>query len=331
MLVLYVAPAKGSDYTWTFFMPNPSVTTGSLVNLSTQEQYYERTVRAPSLSEALDDAQFETTRHVSEGSLEDIVLASTLTAPQVVQVIHSYNRLGSWPETAYVVVVNPGRQPFPISTHQPVPDVYYTRYFECRHCQPLDLSRREWKIWDDYVTPGVSTVIPYANDRRNPSQLAVYTRSKVVFLSPSQTVGWAILTNHVSSLAIGVKTPMGRVVVRGVRTRTRVTVRKAGGSLHAAVRVSIVGNLVQWPMGRRMTPKDVREIDAAVSHHVLDVCRSTINAGDRFGIDPVGFGRKYFFGHPGEALYADRHYSKVWPVDTVIHVSSRVVMTGVNS
>ena len=254
-LVLYVSSAPKNQMSWTFYFPNPTVTTGSLANISGSQQFFKLTTTASSLLQAEDDIETKMARRMYMGQLETIIFSSRVSTDQMAAVIEGYNRVGNWPKDAYVLAEKPNPQPLPILPEQPVPDVYFASYFRCKSCNPADLSQPAWRVWDDLETPGVSPVLPYGTNPLNPNRLMVYRQfGRAYAMSRRQTLGWSQLMNRTSRLTISLKSPQGDYAAHNVKVRTKERIQMIHGRLQVAVRVRVVGNLAEWPESVDVTP-----------------------------------------------------------------------------
>ncbi len=331
-IVVYVAASKKPDLRWTFFFPNPTVIAGSVTNISSQEQLYTRTAIAPSLTKAKQDVEARLDRQVYLGQLQVLTFASNVTANQMTGTITEYNRHARWPTTAFVMAEPPGKSPLPVSTHEPIPDIYYAEYYSCRTCKALDLSKTEWQVWDDTASPGVSPTMPFASQPGTANLLAVYPQVGPPFIwSRGQTVGWAILRNHTQGLTTVADSRLGQFVVANVRTKSQVTIELHHRWLTANVRVRVNGNLEKWPRTGQLPHHQVGAMEAVLSHQVATYCQQAIQRADATKTDPFGWGRDYLFSHSPLNIQYANDAGRVWPIEAHVQVTSRLNVVGASS
>lgn len=334
VLALYIQPARNHQLKWVFYFPNPSVTTGSIANVSTNQQFYTKTAVAPSIYEAYQDVESSDSRHVYLGQLEVMIFSQTLNSGQLHSVVDTYNRMGNWPNSVYMLSEPATVNPLPVTTHQPVPDLYYDSYFRCRTCHALSLATREWRVWDDIATPGVSAVMPYAPVPTRPEELIVFPHQHwghPVLFNRAETTGWALLKNRANQLTLAVPTAEGRVVVKNIKARAKPSADLYNGRLKVTVHMRVTGNMVRWPTSVRLTPSQVAQYRSALTRRIIQLSLSAIGAADASQTDPFGWGRLYLIRHPGADIEIADRPGTVWPIDADVIVKAHLHVTGINS
>ncbi len=330
-LVMSVKPASNHRLQWTFYFPNPGITVSSISNISSTQQFYTASTTAVSLGAAYQKVQVQLARDLYLGQLEDVVFSQDLPAQTVNRVINAYNRDGILPKTVYLLAEPTAVTALPTTLQEPVPTVYFTKYFECRKCQPVDLSQPAWQVWDEIHTPGISPVLPYGTQRPSISELLVYpTDGMPHLLNHSMTLGWAYLTNHIRKESLSFKVREGLVSMSGIKSHAKVKLTVKDGVLVARVKIHAEGALTQWPDNAAMTPRELKLVQSLASRQILHTCLRTIQFANQTRIDPFGWGRDYLFRHPQAGITNEKRRGMIWPIEAHIAVTTRIPATGVS-
>lgn len=329
-VALRVKPAGRHEYRWTFYFPNPTVTVSSISNLSPPQQFYTVSAVTPSLGQAYVHVDARLARDLYLGQMEDLLISRSLDWREVSTIIRAYNRVGILPKTVYVLGIADNLT-FPRTIQEPEPHVYYTRYFNCRVCQPIDSARQEWQVWDEFVTPGVSPHLPYATAPTHINRLLVYSAAgPPKMLNADETAGWAYLTGRARKLSLSVKSPRGPVVVINLTGHPTTETRLKDGELHVSVRLNLHGELAQWPGALPLTPREVRRIEAQISRRVIRQCVQVVDFANRTNTDPFGWTRAYLYAHPDLWPRRQPGQARIWPIRARLTVTTSIATVGVS-
>jgi hypothetical protein len=331
-LALSVTKAAPHAFRFTFYFPNPTVTVSSISNLATQHEFYTSTAVAPALGLAYRRVQSQITRDLYLGQLEDIIVSADLTTGDLAELINAYNRMGIVPKMVYLVGAPNNRGTLPVNLQEPVPTVYFTKYFDCRTCQPVLLARREWKVWDALETPGVSPVIPYGVSPTRIDRLMVYPHhGRPHIMTPQETMGWGFLTNHVVKDTVGIRVPKGLVVVNNVTDVAVTRMAVEHGRLAVRADIRAVGDIAGWPEPIPLTNAVLKVVEQQTSRTIIRDCLAAVNFANRTKTDPFGFTRCYLFRHPAQDLKYEKSRGMIWPLQLTVTVVTHIPITGVTS
>ncbi|MCY0898466.1 MAG: spore gernimation protein GerC [Firmicutes bacterium] len=331
-LALSVTKAAPHAFRFTFYFPNPTVTVSSISNLATEREFYTSTAVAPALGLAYRRVQSQITRDLYLGQLEDIIISADLTTADVAALINAYNRMGVVPKMVYLVGTPNNRGTLPVNLQEPVPTVYFTKYFDCRTCQPVFLARREWKVWDAFETPGVSPVIPYGITPTRIDRLMVYPhRGRPYIMTRQETLGWGFLTNHMVKDTVGVRLANGLVVVNNVTDVAVTHMAIEAGHLAVAAEILARGDIAGWPESVPLTNAVLKIVERQLARAIIRDCLAAVNFANRTKTDPFGFTRDYLFRHPAQDLRDEKSRGMIWPLKLTVRVVARIPITGVTS
>ncbi|MDA8192814.1 MAG: spore gernimation protein GerC [Thermaerobacter sp.] len=308
LLITIAASARAGEWRWRFYFPNPTVTVSSLTQIKPKDQFYQVAVTADSLAQAYAKVQQRLARDLYLGQLQVIVWSSRIPVPTLASLLDAYNREGTVPKTAYMLLARPPlAQKVAVTPQEVIPSVYLTSYFDCQVCQPEYFARTVWQTWDDLVTPGISPIVPYMESPAEVAQIGVLgTAGPPILFSRRQTEGYAYLTGKVGKETLSLAEPGGRVTLTHVRetpVKTRVTLGRHAINVRARIEVS--ATLGQWPRSQPLTPRTVRTTEQAAARVVLGKCLAAIAEANRTHTDPFGYGRTILFMHPSP---------QAWPI-----------------
>lgn len=330
VLALSAAPHSGGAIDWTFYFPNPAVTVSSLNQISPHNQFFHFSVLASTLAAARHGVQGRLANHLYMGQLQVLVLSNKLSTDAVARLIEAYNRDGMFPKSAYVLAISNPSAAFPVSLQQPLPQVFFSRYFDCHTCQPLYLGQRIWHFWDELMTPGASPTVPLSSSRLIVDRLLVYPYhgSPAVF-GPDATEGWALLTNHVVDEAVTLHTPSGTVGLEHVKSRAATTFAYAKGVLEVRVRIRANAVLNEWPAKWPSSTAHIRAIAAMASLKLAKAADTAIQDADKSRTDPFGWECTYLFRHPQwlQTHRVDTHMP-AWPIRARVSATTQIVSQG---
>lgn len=331
-LALAVTKAAPHELRFTFYFPNPTVTVSSISNIATEHEFYTSTAIAPALGLAFRQVQSQITRDLYLGQLEDIMISSDLTTQDLAGLINAYNRIGVVPKMVYLVGTLNRRASLPVNLQEPVPTVYFTKYFDCRSCQPVFLARREWKVWDDFETPGVSPVIPFGVSPTQIDRLLVYPhRGRPVLMTRAETLGWGLLTNHVVKDTLGIHVPGGQIVVNNVTDVAVSHMAVVHGRLVVSARIRAIGDIAGWPETVPLTTATLKRAERRTEAAIIRDCLEAVDFANRTHTDPFGFTRDYLFRHPTQDLRYEKSRGMIWPITLTVTVTAHIPITGVTS
>jgi len=331
-LALVIVAKKAGDWSWSFYFPNPTVTVSSISQIQPPKEFYAVTVTAPSLASAYQRIQQSLSRDLYLGQAELIILSQNIRSRPLMNFLAAYNREGVTPKTAYVVVGPPSlTKTLPVSPQEVIPSIYLTRFFDCRDCQTVYLSREVWQIWDDYMTPGISPTIPYATAPQTISRLAVYpSHGLPVIFTRRETKGWGFLTGRVMKETLTLHLPQGLVTLTEIHGKPKISVADGGDAVRVHATLPLVANLEQWPESAPLSPEAVQSISRAAEKEILGWCLEAIQRANRTHTDPFGFNRKLVFSHQ-EVVDVD--HPEAWrylPIDATVTVRLTIRRTGVS-
>ncbi len=329
--VLSIMPASDHEFRFTFYFPNPAQSISTNVNLPSSEPFAKTPVIAHSISQAIREAQRDLARDLFLGQLQDIIVSRDIPAQNIDRLVQEYNRDAYSSNTVFVVAEPTGPDPLPVTTQEPVPSVYYTQYFNCSTCQPAYLSRPVWKVWDAFVTPGVSPIIPYASPPTRIVRMLVYpVKGRPVLMTRDESRGWALMMNHVHKESYWFRKDGGATVIKRLRARAHVQLTYRAGHLIANVRIDAHGSLIEWPPDFLVTPQNVGLAQAITSKEIITECLKAVDFANRTRTDPFGWGRNYLFAHPDQGLQFASQRGMVWPITAHVTVITHLSTSGVS-
>lgn len=328
--VLSVMPAPHRDFQFTFFFPNPAESISTNVNIPASQPFAIAREVANSISQANNEAQRDLARDLFMGQLQDIIVSRDIPAQSISRLVREYNRDGYVSHTVFLVAEPTNSDPLPVTIQEPVPSVYFTQYFNCRTCQSSYLGQPLWKVWDAFVTPGVSPVIPYASPPTRITRILVYPPSgRPLLMTRQESRGWAMLMNHVFKETYGVRMDGGPLVVKRLRAHTRVRLSYQDGKLIANVHINAYGSLIEWPTSFLDTPPNVAWAQAQTSKQIIAECVKAVDFANETRTDPFGWGRNYLYAHPGESRQFAGQRGMLWPIVAHVTVTTHLTTSGV--
>ncbi len=300
VLAIVIRRLAPQRWAWTFVFPNPNVTVSSISQIAPANQLYSVTVVAPTMAQAFERAQAKLARDLYLGQIELVIWSSAIRSQSLWHFLCAYNRQGMTPKTVFTLVEpNPLATQVPVTPQETIPSLYLTKYFDCHSCQTIFLSRQMWQVWDNFLTPGISAVVPYAHRAQAVNQIAVYARGDhpPVIFSRDETKGWAYLTGRVEHDMIGYNTPDGPITVTDIHemVKTQVALVHHGAVVHTTV--DLVGNLDQWPSAATVTAPELNQVSRRVERIVLGWCLEALRRADQTHTDPFGYNRMLVFRH----------------------------------
>lgn len=292
--------AKPGLLEWTFVFPNPTESVSTLGSLPPSAQVYSLSVRAPNSTAALVDAQQETTRDLYFGQFRVLALSPGLSGNTWARIVGSFNRSGRILDTFFVVAADPAGLVVSTPTRSEGAPIYALFKLMACHCQPYHWGQREWKVWDRFVTPGVSPVVPvigvvqreYIRNRR----IAVVGSRRVIPWSSEASAGWAYLTGHVIKGSLTVTADGHKIGLNRVRGSGRLTVTSTRRGVRVSDRLSYQANVEDFSLTLRLTPADKSVIAAEASRAILRLCEQAVRTAEREDVDPFGWHRELWWG-----------------------------------
>lgn len=327
-LIMTVEPAsQAGQWRWGFYFPNPTVTVSSLSQLKRSQQLYSLSVVAPSLYEAYTRVQQRLARDLYLGQLEVIIVSSKVTAQEFRIFLNAYNRDGSTPKTAYLLVTSgPLATMASVTPQESIPAVYWASYFQCRQCQPEFLAHPVWKVWDSMVTPGTSPIVPYGTAQFQLAQIAVYPLSgRPIVFNRQQTRGLTYLTGRTIKETLTIMTPWGRVAIGQIHGTAHSSAVVANNHIRVAVRIKLSATLGQWESLMAMTPRMVKGTETMAEQSVLSDCLAAIKEANMTHTDPFGYGRQLYFSHAASPTIIEGGWE---PIDATVSVILHIGTTG---
>lgn len=298
-LSLSVSPASSGQLRWTVAFPNPTVTVSSLSNVaSSGEQYYTLQATARTLDQAYQRIQARLARSLYLGQLQVLVVSSRIPAQTLRTVANTYTQNGTLPATALVVATDTPHAPI-ITPEQSVPTTYWTKYFACPDCHAMDLHVRIWTLWTAFQTPGISPTLPDGSGNVLTQILVYRPTGQPIRFSRAETLGWALLTNHVHKTAVTVRGPAS---VRDIATHATTQCVPTPHRLDVRVHIRATGAVSQWPHTPPDPARDLPAIQTQVAQRLARDCRLAIQRAQATQTDPFGWGRLDLLHHP--SIYA---------------------------
>lgn len=329
-LILMVSHKAGEkSWNWRFYFPNPTVTVSSLSQIKPEDEFYTISVKAPSMEQAYTKAQQHLARDLYLGQLEIVIVSDDLSTEDLTSFLNAYNREGTLPKTAYILVASsPLSKMSIVSPQVPIPAVYWESYFDCKDCQPEILARPIWKVWDDMITPEVSPAMPYASSSHKISQMAVYRRQgpPVIFSRP-ETLGWAYLMGKVEKESLNIRSPMGKITLGRIRGTVRSRVEAIRTHLRVFVQIHLTSDVAQWESSAPMTTDTLAHIETLAERRILSECVAAIDEADKTHTDPFGYGRRLSFEQDGPPSMAVVHWEHI---DAQVTVTMQIRTSGGN-
>lgn len=332
VVILTVAPASAHEFRWTFYFPNPTATTSTLFNVSSQQQLYKASAIAPSLDQAVKAIAVHQARRVYLGQLEDMIVSRNIDAQSLATIVDAYTQRGILPNSAYVVAQPSSDTAPPVTLQDPLPTTYLTQYFNCRTCSPVYLGQEEWQVWNALGTPGVSPVIPFSASPQSIDQLLVYPPSgPPQVLNRTGTVGWGFLTNHTLRDMADIQTPQGQVVVNRLHSHATPQISLNQGKIMVSVKIRVTGAIAQSPPGSMLTPEELTWLESQTSRRIVDRCLTAVDFAQRTHTDPFGWERHYLFAHYRINREYQNRRGMIWPLEVQVSVTTRIGGTGVTT
>lgn len=332
-LIMEVSPTnRPGEYLWNFIFPNTTVTVSSLSSLPPREQLYAVAVEAPSLAKAFVRVQQKLARDLYLGQLEVVIWANTMPVARVRRLVASLNRQGQIPKSFWVLLGRPPLVPLvEVTPQEAIPSIYITRYFDCQQCQPAFLGRYFWQVWANFVTPGISPVVPVASTRTRIDRIAVYgDHGPPTIWTRPETLGWAYLTGRVSKEAVHLGTPWGYVDVGQMRGETFTQIRRLPHSVGVSSLVVVHGILASWPSGVPLTQPRLNQLRRLVERSVWQDCEAAISEANRTHTDPFGYARSLFWQQMGLSPFAFSPTLSHLPINAQISVKVEIRDVGVS-
>lgn len=329
--VLSIMPAPHRQFRFTFFFPNPAESISTNENIPAQSPFQTTQVVAGSLSVANDRAQRELARDLFMGQLQDIIVSRDIPAGSIGRLVKEYNRDGYVSHTVFLVAEPTGTNPVPVTIQEPVPSVYFTQYFNCKTCQPAYLGQPLWRVWDAFVTPGISPVIPYASPLTRVARILVYpSRGRPWLMNRAESRGWALMMNHAFKETFQFPMDGGPLVIKRLRARTQVYLRYHAGKLIANGHINAYGSLIEWPSSFLDTPHHVSVAESMTSQEIIAECLAAVHFANKTKTDPFGWGRNYLYAHPGESLQYAGQRGMLGPLHAHLTVTTHLTTSGVS-
>lgn len=295
---IVLAMAVSARHRWTFLFPNVTVTASSLTSMSSSNQFYAITVHARSYLQALDRVQRQSTRAVSLGDVEVLLVSPQLTTQQLTSIIHDVTLNGSVPSKLWLVAAtqSPASLLLHVTPQTMVPVYDIPSYFNCHGCHPTNLGVRGWQWWVRRVTPGTSPIMPMV--RATPTgievrQMLVYReQGKPVPMPKPITEGFAYLTGKVTKSVLAVHMRQHRYLIAFIRDHVSSHVQLTATAVNVQVTIHAVGELVGAPPGQMVTPSTERAVDQAASRAIVGQCVSTLTWANQTHTDPFGYAER---------------------------------------
>jgi spore germination protein KC len=333
-LAITVSPTKTrSDWHYTFVFANPAVTISSLGQMSSADQLFAVSVKAPTLSQAVGRADKRLSRQVYIGQLQDLVWSAKMPSSAAYDLILAYNRHGLTAKTVFVAVTAGQPQDAVKPTLQEVvPDMFLTKYFSCRGCQPVTLSEKEWELWITMETPGVSPVVPIMSGPNTVDEVTVYpNKGEPVTFTPEETRGWGFLLGRVHNAALGFGMPEGRIAVDRIEATVANHISWTPTGLAVRAEVRAQGMVAEWPPTMPLTPQRIRKLETLAARKILHESLAAVRRAQTTHTDPFGYWRDYLYQHPslmGQKTVAEWDQM---PYHVHVSVTMSLIETGVNT
>lgn len=288
VVALGVAPAKSPGMlTWTFVLPNVTVTPTNLSSVGPSAQYHPMSAVAPSLALAYAEIQSRLARFLFVGQVKVIAWSDSLTRAQITKVIDAANQWGSFSKNYWAVT---GPQPITKwllstpATQLVVPQYELSEMFSCR-CLPTRMGLKGWQIWSRIHTPGMALVVPWVSTRTDTFRRAmVYPpRGKPYLMTQKETRGWAMLAGRTESGTDTTMTADGPVSTNLLHSEASIAIHPVGRRLVVDETLHVRGDVVQMPPTVGTASNMVRN---AISKMVREECMAALNAADRAHTDP---------------------------------------------
>ncbi len=298
-LVIAVGVGPGTtagEESWTFVVPNISITASSISSLPPGDQVYSITVQAPSWAIALVAVQDRMSRDLFLGDLAVVAFDTRMPVDQVAMVMRSLDQDGLIPKSFWVIgAQGPVKRLLTWPTPQEViPRYYLAAYFACRTCHAVDWNTLGWEWWVRRLTPGVTPVAPVMTETRSGLRvqtLAVYPPGRLpVTMPPEIANGFACLTGR---LMKGVLTGNWRGVhfaIERMRAASSASVRWEKSGVRAAVGVDITGYLATSRLPGANQPW-LRGAQQWAARRIAAECLAAVAWANAHRTDPFGYTR----------------------------------------